>query len=81
MPSFLAAYRALDDGRHRAEFYRVWRAGQSAGFTLPQTFTTMGPREASHVEAGRAWLFAGAVEGRGSPTCTRTGSANGASFS
>jgi len=30
VPSFLAAYRQLDDGRHRAEFYRMWRAADAA---------------------------------------------------
>lgn len=73
MPSFLAAYRALDDGRHRAEFYRLWRAGQSAGFPLPQTFTTMGPRDAPPVEAERAWLLAGAAKGRGIADLVRAG--------
>src|SRR5262245_61936936 len=42
MTGMLEGLRALDDGRHRAEFYRMWRAGYSAGFTHPKSLETMG---------------------------------------
>lgn len=41
--SVAAALRALDDGRHRAEFYRMWRLGVAAGLTHPAILGTMGP--------------------------------------
>jgi len=75
MSTFISAFRALDDGRHRAEFYRMWRAGQSAGLTLPHTFETMGPREAPHAEAARRWLLEGTTKGRGITDLVRTGGA------
>ncbi len=65
MPSFLSAWKLLDDGRDRSEFYRMWRAGASAGFTVPKSLETMGPREAPHVEAARRWLLDGTRRGDG----------------
>jgi type II secretory pathway component PulF len=73
MPSFLTAYRTLDDSRPRAEFYRMWGAGQSAGLTLPLVFETMGPREAPAVEASRRWLLDGVRKGRGIADLVRAG--------
>ncbi|MEO8620566.1 MAG: type II secretion system F family protein [bacterium] len=63
MQSFLTAWRRLDDGRHRSEFYRMWRAGASAGFTVPKILETMGPRETPHIEAARQWLLHGTRRG------------------
>lgn len=65
MRSIPAALRALDDGKHRSEFYRMWRAGYSAAFAHPKSFETMGPRESPPTEAARAWLLAGTNAGRG----------------
>ena len=61
--SFTAAWRLLDGGRDRAELYRMWRVGLSAGFTVPATLETMGPREAPHVERIRLWLLEGTRRG------------------
>jgi type II secretory pathway component PulF len=63
MQSFLTAWRRLDDGRHRSEFYRMWRAGASAGFTVPKILETMGPRETPHIEAARQWMLQGTRRG------------------
>lgn len=64
MSTYLAAYRQLDDGRHRAEFYRLWRAGVHAGFTHAKALQTMGRRAAPHVEGMRDWLLDGARRGQ-----------------
>ncbi len=63
VPSFLTAWRLLDDGRHRAEFYRMWRAGHSAGFTIPRSLELMGPRGGAHVDSARQWLLAVVARG------------------
>ncbi|HEY5490225.1 MAG TPA: type II secretion system F family protein [Gemmatimonadaceae bacterium] len=73
MPSFLAAYRQLDDGRHRAEFYRMWRAAAHAGFTHVRSFEAMGSRGAPHVEEMRAWLLDGARRGQRITYLVKTG--------
>ncbi len=75
MISFLSAYRALDDSRHRAEFYRMWRAGQSAGLTIPHALEVMGPRESPPSEAARRWLLDGTTKGRGVADLVRAGGA------
>lgn len=41
-PGLAATLRAFDDGRDRAEFYRSWRAGVSAGLTHPRILTAIG---------------------------------------
>ena len=41
MASFLSAWKQLDDGRDRAEFYRMWLSGASAGFTVPRIMDLM----------------------------------------
>lgn len=64
MTAFLAAWQQLDDGRDRAEFYRMWRVGASAGFTVPRALETMGPRAAPQVEALRQWLMEGTRRGK-----------------
>ena len=65
MPSFLSAWKMLDDGRDRSEFYRMWRTGASAGFTVPKCLDTMGPRQAPHVEIVRRVLLEGTRRGEG----------------
>ncbi|MBI2407873.1 MAG: type II secretion system F family protein [Gemmatimonadetes bacterium] len=73
MPSFLSAYRALDDGRHREEFYRMWRAAVHAGLTNEFALRTIGPRGAPHVEEMRDWLLDGARRGQRVTYLVRTG--------
>jgi type IV pilus assembly protein PilC len=73
VPSFLSAYRALDDGRHREEFYRMWRAAVHAGLTNEHALRTMGPRGAPHVEEMRDWLLDGARRGQRVTYLVRTG--------
>ncbi len=73
MQGALSAFRALDDGRHRAEFYRMWRVGHSAAFTHPKSLETMGPRESPGTEDARSWLLAGTKRGRGIAELVRTG--------
>lgn len=60
----LAAIRALDDGRHRAEFYSMWRTMYAAGLAHPKAFETMGPRQSQLTEEIRQWLLAGTKRGR-----------------
>lgn len=38
-----ALLRSFDDGRPRAEFYRMWRLGVRAGLTHPAILRTLGP--------------------------------------
>jgi type II secretory pathway component PulF len=64
MSGTLAAYRALDDGRERAEMYRLWRAGHAAGFTHPKSLDVMGSRASAHTEDARLWLLRGTGSGR-----------------
>ncbi len=59
MTAALAAIRALDDGKHRAEFYDMWRTMYSAGFPHPKTFETMGVRQSALTEQIRLWLLVG----------------------
>jgi type II secretory pathway component PulF len=73
MNGVLAAMRALDDGRHRAEFYRMWRAGYSAGFTHPKSLETMGARESPLSEDVRRWILDGTKRGRGVTELVRAG--------
>jgi type II secretory pathway component PulF len=65
--------RVLDDGRHRAEFYRMWRAGYSAGFTHPKSLETMGVRESPLSEDVRQWLLQATNRGRGVTEAVRAG--------
>lgn len=73
MTGAIAAMRALDDGRHRAEFYRMWRTGFSAGFTHPKSFEVMGPRQSALTEEARHWLLDGTKRGRGVIETVRAG--------
>jgi len=80
LSSTVAAWRALDDGRHRAEFYRMWRAGHGAGFTHPKSLEVMGPRQSPATEAMRRWIMDGTAKGRDLTTLLRVGSARFESF-
>lgn len=60
----LVAMRALDDGRHRAEFYSMWRTMYAAGFAHVKALETMGPRESPLTEQIRQWLLDGTKRGR-----------------
>ena len=80
MASFLSAWKMLDDGRDRSEFYRMWRTGASAGFTVPRCLDTMGPRQAPHVETARCWLLEGTRRGEGVGALVVRGSARFESF-
>jgi type II secretory pathway component PulF len=71
--TFLAGMRALDDGRHRAEFYRMWRVGYSAGFTHPKSFETMGKRDSPISERARTILLEGTKQGKGIVQTMRSG--------
>jgi type II secretory pathway component PulF len=73
--SYLAAYRQLDDGRHRAEFYRMWHTAANAGFTNEKSFQAMGPRHSPHVEEMRLWLLDGARRGQRVTYLLKTGGA------
>jgi type II secretory pathway component PulF len=73
--TYLAAYRQLDDGRHRTEFYRMWYAAAHAGFTNEKAFQAMGPRSAPHVEEMRLWLLDGARRGQRVTYLVETGGA------
>lgn len=42
----------------------MWRAGAAAGFTVPGTLETMGPRHAPRVETLRTWLLDGTRQGQ-----------------
>ena len=56
--------RAFEDGRDRAEFYRGWRAGVSAGLTHPQILATVGESKGM-TAAIRSHLLAGTTKGLG----------------
>lgn len=58
-----AALQALDDTRHRAEFYRMWQVALSAGFTHFIALEQMGPRGTGAVEALRQYLLDGTRRG------------------
>jgi type II secretory pathway component PulF len=75
MTSALTAYRTLDDSAHRAEFYRMWRAGYSAALPHPKSLEAMGPRRSPHVEGARQWLLEGTTKGRGIAELARGGGA------
>jgi type II secretory pathway component PulF len=71
----LAALRALDDGRHRAEFYQMWRTMYAAGFAHVQALETMGPRESPLTEQIRQWLLDGTRRGRSVADLVKAGGA------
>lgn len=67
------AWRRLDEGRDRSEFYRMWRVGTAAGFTVTKSMETMGARAAPLVESLRRWLLDGARRGEGVASLVRRG--------
>jgi type II secretory pathway component PulF len=67
-----AALQVLDDGKHRAEFYRMWRAGYSAAFTHPKSLETMGPRQSALTEDVRKFLLDGTKRGKGIADLVKT---------
>jgi type II secretory pathway component PulF len=69
----LAAFNSLDDARHRAEFYRMWAAGQAAGLPHPRTLEDLGPRPSANTEAVRTWLLDGTKRGRGITELVKSG--------
>src|SRR6185503_10696069 len=69
----LAAFNSLDDGRHRAEFYRMWAAGHASGLPHPKTLEEMGPRRSANTEAIRTWLLNGTKRGRGVTELVKSG--------
>ena len=58
-----AVLRAFEDGRHRAEFYRAWRVGVSAGLTHPAILAMISSLGGT-TRAVHAHLLAGTREGR-----------------
>ncbi len=58
-----AALQAMDDTRHRAEFYRMWQVAAAAGFIHPIALEQMGPRGTRAVEAMREYLLDGTKRG------------------
>lgn len=68
--SVAAVLRAFDDGRDRAEFYRGWRAGLSAGLTHPTILAQVGARKGT-TRAVRDHLLAGTAAGRDLATLVR----------
>ena len=75
MSGIRSALLELDDGRHRAELYRMWSTAYNAGFTHPQSLETMGPRDSPRTEDARRWLLEGTKRGRDVATLARTGGA------
>ena len=63
----------LDDGRHRAEFYRMWAAAHAAGLTHPRALEDMGPRTSANTEAVRQWFLDGTKRGRSISDLVRSG--------
>ena len=55
--------RAFDDGRGRAELYRMWRMGLHAGFAHPRSLGAIGPLRGA-AAALHAHLRAGTAAGR-----------------
>jgi type II secretory pathway component PulF len=69
----LAAFRSLDDGQHRAEFYRMWALGLEAGFAHPKSLETMGPRPSPDTERVCTWLLEGTTRGKTIVDLVRSG--------
>ena len=60
----LTAFRELDDGRHRAELYRMWATAHDAGFPYAKALETIGERASPRTEAARRWLIQGSRRGQ-----------------
>ena len=69
----VAALRGLDDGRYRAEFYRMWRSAYAAGFPHPKALETIGPRQTPGAESVRLWLLEGTTRGQSVAELVRKG--------
>jgi type II secretory pathway component PulF len=63
------------EGRHRAEFYRLWGVAHRAGFSHPRSLETMGPRASKGTEAARQWLLDGTRQGRDVASLVEAGGA------
>lgn len=62
--SIVRAWKDLDVARHKAEFYRMWLAGYSAGLVHPKTLAAMGDfRRSPSVQALRQHLLDGTRRG------------------
>lgn len=68
--SIAAVLRAFEDGRHRAELYRAWRIGISAGLTHPAILGHITALGGTSREV-HAHLLAGTREGRDVSTLVR----------
>jgi type II secretory pathway component PulF len=63
--TLFGAMRDLDESRHRAELYRAWGVGLSAGFASSFVLEQMGPIDSARVEAARAYLLLGLKQDKG----------------
>ena len=62
--TLFGALNELDEGRHRAELYRAWRVGLSAGFTHDFSLEQIGRITAAKTESIRRYLLTGTRQGR-----------------
>lgn len=63
-PGLAETLRAFEDGRDRAEFYRSWRAGVSAGLTHPRILATLNPSRGTTAKVRQLFLE-GTTAGQG----------------
>lgn len=61
--SIASVLRSFEDGHHRAEFYRMWRVGHSAGLTHPAVLGTITALGGTTREI-HTHLLAGTTQGR-----------------
>lgn len=69
-PTTAALLRSFEDGRPRAEFYRMWQLGVRAGLTHPAILRTLGPFRGT-TRAIHAHVLAGTTAGRDIATLVR----------
>ena len=62
--TLFGALNELDEGRHRAELYRAWDVGLSAGFTHDFSLEQIGRIKAARTESIRRYLLIGTRQGR-----------------
>jgi type II secretory pathway component PulF len=60
----LGALARLDEGRHRAELYRAWLAGQGAGFSPAVSLEKMGSIGSRPTEEMRRYLLVGSQQAK-----------------
>ena len=60
----MGALARMDEGRHRAELYRAWLAGQIAGFTSTDSLEKMGALGSPPTEELRRYLVVGGHQGK-----------------